>query len=216
MALKLYLHPLASYCQKVLVALYEKELAFEGVPVNLFDEKERARLVALWPHARFPVLEDDARGRVVPESTCIIDYLETFHPGENKLIPSDPELALECRFLDRVFDLHVHEPMQRVVGDRLRPEGKKDPEGVERARAQLATSYDWLDQRLAKGPWALGETYSLADCAASPSLFFANEVQPFRESHPALFAYLGRLRERPSFARAQREAEPFMKLFPRG
>ena len=215
MPLKLYYHPLASYCQKVLVALYENGTPFATQLVNLGDAKERADFIALWPLGKFPVIRDEERGRTVPESSPIIEYLAMHYPGPVALVPPDPELAWQVRAQDRFFDLYVHNEMQRVVGDRLRPADKKDPFGVEQARAQLAKSYDMLEREMASKTWAVGEAFTMADCAASPALFYANLVQPFEASHPNLKAYFDRLMQRPSFKRVVEEAKPYFHMFPR-
>src|SRR5687768_11284239 len=131
MTLRLYFHPFASFCQKVLIALYEKDVPFEGEIVDLGDPASRAAFEKVWPIAKFPVLVDEARGLTVPESSSIIAYLDRRHRGPARLIPDDPEAALHVAILDRVFDSYVHAPMQKVVGDRLRPEGRRDPHGVE-------------------------------------------------------------------------------------
>jgi glutathione S-transferase len=215
MSLRLYYHPLSSYCHKVLIALYENDTRFEPVSVNLGSETERAALLKLWPVGKFPVLRDDARNLTVPESTVIIEYLDRHYPGATQLIPSDAEDARQTRLRDRFYDLHVHEPMQKIVGDRLRPEGKKDPHGVEEAKNRLKTSLGMIDSEMATRAWAMGETFSLADCAAAPPLFYANEVMPFGTTHANVAAYLGRLKARPSYARVLKEAEPYFAMFPR-
>ncbi|MES5488490.1 glutathione S-transferase family protein, partial [Bradyrhizobium sp. INPA03-11B] len=178
MSLTLHYHPLSSFCWKALVALYENGAPFTPHMVNLGDPTERAALLALWPIGRFPVLRDETRGETVPESSIVIEYLERHYPGTAKLIPDDPDLALQTRLRDRFLDLYVHLPMQKVVGDRLRPADNKDPHGVAEARAQLRTSYAILDQQLlildkylAHGGWMMGERFSLADCSAAPALF---------------------------------------------
>lgn len=214
MSLTLYLHPLASYCWKVLIALYENETPFESVIVNLGDEGERARFKKIWPHGKFPVLRDEASNRTIPESTSIIEYLALAYPGPSNLVPADPWLAHEVRHRDRLFDLHVHEPMQKIVGDRLRPEGKNDPHGVALATQTLDTSYRMLDRDFMSRSWAAGETFSLADCAAAPALYYANLVHPFSDAFPNLAAYMRRLYERPSFVRVLQEAEPYFSMFP--
>jgi glutathione S-transferase len=213
-ALTLYFHPLSGYCQKALVALYEHEAAFEPRLVDLGDAGARAALTALWPMTKFPVLRDDARGVTVPESTIIIEYLDLHHAGKARLVPSDPDAAWECRLRDRFFDLHVTEPMSKIVGDRLRPEGRKDPEGVERAKMALQTAYGALEAHLGTKTWALGDAFTMADCAASPALFYADKVVPFREGYPRIAAYFARLAERASFARVLREAKPYLALLP--
>jgi glutathione S-transferase len=215
MSLTLHYHPLASFCWKALVALYETGTPFTPHIVDLSDPAQRAALEALWPIGKFPVLRDDARDRTIPESTILVEYLAQHYPGTTDLLPADPDLALRVRLADRFFDLYVHEPMQRIVGDRLRPAGRADPHGVEAARAQLATSYAMIDRDMAGKTWAIGDTFTLADCAAAPALFYANEVAPFREAHPNAAAYLDRLLARPSFARVVEEAQPYFNLFPR-
>jgi glutathione S-transferase len=215
MSLRLYFHPLSSYCHKVLIALYENDTRFEPVLVNLGDETERAALLKLWPVGKFPVLRDDERNVTVPESTVIIEYLDRHYPGATHLIPSEAEAARQTRLRDRFYDLHVHEPMQKIVGDRLRPEGRKDPHGVEEAKSRLKTSLGMIDSEMASRAWAMGEAFSLADCAAAPPLFYANEVMPFGTTHANVAAYLGRLKARPSYARVLKEAEPYFAMFPR-
>src|SRR5215831_3057830 len=215
MSLKLYLHPLSSYCQKALIALYENGTRFEPHIVNLGDEKSRAELLKLWPIGKFPVLRDEARDRTIPESTTIIEYLDQHYPGRTKLIPADPDLARQTRLVDRFYDLHVNVPMQKVVTDRLRPEGQHDRYGVEQARAALRTAYGMIEQGMETKAWAMGDDFSLADCAAAPALFYADMVVPFGDDHRRAAAYLARLEERPSYARALREAAPYLGQVPR-
>ena len=215
MSLTLHFHPLASYCHKVLIALYENGTPFTPNMVDLANETERAALLKLWPIGKFPVLRDDARSETVPESTVIIEYLDRHYPGRTKLIPADADRAWQTRLRDRFYDLYLHEPMQKIVGDRLRPEGKKDPHGVEEAKTRLRTSYRMIDQAMAMPSWAVGDAFSLADCAAAPALFYANKVLPFGDSHNNVAAYLDRLKARPSYARVLNDAEPYFAMFPR-
>ncbi|HEY4105681.1 MAG TPA: glutathione S-transferase family protein [Polyangiaceae bacterium] len=215
MSLTLYFHPLASYCWKVLLALYENETPFTPKLVDLANEAERAELLRLWPIGKFPVLRDDARNCVVPESTTIIEYLAQYYPGRAELLPADAERARRVRFKDRFFDLYVHERMQRIVADRIRPADKKDPYGVSEAKGALATAYDTLEAELADAnqQWAAGTTFTLADCAAAPALFYGNLVLPIEGAR--LKAYHDRLLARPAMARVLKEAEPYMQFFPR-
>jgi len=215
MSLTLHFHPLASYCHKVLIALYENDVSFTPNRVDLSSESERAALLKLWPIGKFPVLRDDARGQTVPESTVIIEYLDRYYPAQTRFIPSDFDAAWQTRLRDRFYDLYVHEPMQKIVGDRLRPEGSKDPHGVEEAKTRLRTAYGLIDQQMAMQTWAMGEAFGLADCAAAPALFYANEVMPFGNGCGNLAAYFARLKARPSYARVLREAEPYFAMFPR-
>jgi glutathione S-transferase len=214
MSLTFYFHPLASYCQKALIALYENDTPFTPQMVDLGNEAERAELLKLWPIGKFPVLRDAARDRTVPESTVIIEYLDRYYPGRTRLIPADADLAWQTRLRDRFYDLYVHDPMQKIVVDRLRPKENSDPFGVEEARSRLRTSYDMIDREMADKAWAMGEYFTLADCAACPSLFYADKVLPFGGSHKNVAAYFERLKARPSYARVLAEAEPYLKLFP--
>jgi glutathione S-transferase len=213
--LTLYYHPFAAFCQKVLIALYENGTPFTPQLIDLGDPGQRAELQALWPVTRFPVLRDEARGRTVPESSIIIEYLGQHYPGPVRLLPEDPEQALAVRLVDRFFDHYVAETMQKIVTDRLRPQGQGDALGVEAARALLATAYGIAERDLAERTWAVGEDFTLADCAAAPALFYADWVQPIGASHPQLARYLARLLERPSVARVVEEARPYRHLFPK-
>jgi glutathione S-transferase len=214
MSLRLYHHPLSSFCQKVLIALYENDTAFEPLVVDLMDEQASAAFKRIWPIGEFPVLHDTGKDRVVPESSIIIEHLALHHPGRTALVPADPDLALETRRRDRFFDLHVQVPMQKIVFDRLRPADAKDPMGVEHARTKLETALLMLDADMATRTWATGNDFSMADCAAAPALHYANLVAPFGDRHKSTAAYYARLLERPSFARVMREAEPYRHLFP--
>jgi glutathione S-transferase len=214
MSLTLYFHPLSSFCWKTLIALYENDTPFKPRMVDLGNEAERAALLKLWPVGKFPVLRDDASDRTIPETSIIIEYLDDHYPGRTRFIPADEKLASQTRLRDRFYDLYVHLPMQKIVGDRLRPEGKKDPHGVEEARARLQSCYDMIDKDVGTRSWAMGEAFSIADCSAAPALFYASKVMPFGDNRKNLTAYLDRLIARPSFARVIREAEPYFAMFP--
>ena len=183
MSLTLHFHPLASFCWKALIALYENDTPFTPNSVDLSNPAERGALLKLSPIGKFPVLQDDARGEIVPESSIIIEHLDRHYPGRTKFIPEQAELAWQTRLRDRFYDLYVHLPMQKIMGDRLRPADARDPHGVEEARAQLRKSYSMIEQQMAAGGWAMGEAFSLADCAAAPPLFYGNMVVPFGDEH---------------------------------
>lgn len=218
MTLILHYHPLSSYCMKALIALYETETPFTTKLVNLTDADERAALCALWPIGKFPVLQDPATDVVVPESTTIIEYLAERRPG---LIPADAARAREARLRDRFFDQYIHNPMQKITGDRLRPADQRDPFGVAQARAQVEVAYQMLEGQVGRpetavrGPWAMGDEFTLADCAAAPALFYVSHYVPL-ERFPRTREYLARLRARPSFARVLAEAKPYFDMFPGG
>jgi glutathione S-transferase len=214
MALTLYMHPLSSFCHKALIALYENGIPFTAHSVDLSDARARDNFRKLWPIGRFPVLRDESRDRTVPESTSIIEYLQQHYPGLVKLVPNDPDLAAVVRAADRFYDLHIHDPMQRIVADMLRPVDGHDPIGVGEAQARLRTGLQFAENEMASRRWAVGSDFSMADCAAAPPLFFINLMTPLAEGYPHLDAYLGRLRERPSYARALAEAQPYLQYFP--
>lgn len=213
MSLTYHYHPLASFCWKPLIALYENATPFERVVVNLGDAESTAAFKKLWPIGKMPVLHDAARDRVVPESSIVIEYLSTYYPGPVALVPSDPEDAWRTRFWDRFYDHWVHHPMQKIVTDRIRPAGLNDPHGVEVARKEIETAYGVIEREMTDKIWAIGEAFTMADCAAAPALFYANRVLPFG-AHTRTAAYLERLKARPSFARVLEEAEPYFKFFP--
>jgi glutathione S-transferase len=214
MALILHYHPLSSFCWKALIPLYEKGLEFERELIDFGNPESAGAFRDLWPIGKMPVLVDTGRGETVPEATIIAEYLDLHFPGPSPLLPDDKATALEVRLRDRFFDLYVHHPMQKIVGDKLRPEGRTDPEGVEEARRMLRTSYALLEGRFAPSPWAAGEAFTLADCAAAPALYYANKVEPFADARPSLANYLERLEARPSFARVLEEAAPYFHMFP--
>lgn len=214
MSLTLHIHPLSSFCHKVLIALYENDTPFEAKFVDLGKPSERAEFLKLSPFGKIPALRDEKKGKTIYESTTIIEYLQQNYPGKVQLLPSDPERQLEVRQRDRLYDLYLHQNMQKIVLDNLRPEGTRDSFGVDQAKGSVQTAYQLCEAEMAGRKWAMGEDFSLADCAAAPALFYANKILPLAPSYPNLAAYLDRLMERPSYARALREAEPYFKQFP--
>lgn len=209
MTFVLYMHPFASFCQKVTMGLHELDVPFEGRVVDLGDPVHRAELAALWPMVKFPVLRDEERGVTVVESSRILEHVDR----RGVLVPLDRDEARTCRTRDQFFDLYVQLPMQKIVADRLRPAEARDAYGVEEARAQLGKAYDVLDDWLREGPWACGAAFGLADCAAAPALYYADKVTPLG-ARPHLRAYVARLEARPSWQRVAADAAPYAHLFP--
>lgn len=209
---RLYAHPFSSYCQKVLVALYENGTPFDYR--SLEDPGNNTELAALWPMKRFPVLVDGAR--TILEASCIIEYLQLQHAGPSRLIPDDPHAALQVRMLDRFFDNYVSTPQQKIVFDAIRASGDRDPAGVRDARAMLDTAYAWLEAHMTGHAWAIGDAFTLADCAAAPFLFYADWTHAIDARFANVHAYRTRLLARPSFKRAVDEARPFRSYFPLG
>lgn len=213
-ALTLYAHPFSSYCQKVLVALYENGTAFSYRVLSPENPTAGAELAALWPLKRFPVLVD--RGSTVLESSVIIEHLDLRHPGPVRFVPEDRRAALAVRFLDRFFDNYVMNAMQVPVAEALRGQGGRREQAMAEARQALDAAYAWLEGTLADRRWAAGDAFSLADCAAAPALFYADWVHEIGPDFPVVRAYRSRLLERPSFARTVEEARPYRPLFPLG
>jgi glutathione S-transferase len=214
MALTLYFHPLASFCWKTLIALYENDTPFTPHIVDLGDPVARDAFLKISPMGKFPVLRDDAAERTVHESTIIIEYLAQHFPGPIALLPAEPTQALEVRYRDRFFDHYVHVHMQKIVGDRIRPADQRDAYGVAEARQAIAGAYVELEALMGSRQWAAGDAFSMADCSAAPALFYADKVLPLGERQPQLRAYLERLKRRTSFARTLKEAQPYFHLFP--
>ncbi|MGO4118361.1 glutathione S-transferase family protein [Rhizobium ruizarguesonis] len=214
MSLVLYGHPLASFCHKVLIALYENGTPFEDRIVDLSSEESRADLFRFWPIGKMPLLRDEARDSTIPETSIIIEYLEQYYPGPIRLLPLEIDRALQVRLWDRFFDLYVQTPMQTLVSNHMRPEGTADEREVEAAKATLATAYSMIEKQLADKQWISGDGFTMADCAAAPALFYAETLIPFTSEQPNLRAYYDRLLARQSFGRVLEEARPYFKFYP--
>lgn len=214
MSLILYGHPFSSYTQKALIALYENEAPFEFRSIDAAHPQNGQEWLRRWPMAKFPVLVDGER--TVAETSVIIEYLQLAYPGRACLLPDEPMAALDVRFLDRFFDLHVMSPVQGAVSAALTGDAGQLAHFHARAREALERAYVWLEGHLVDKEWAAGTTFSLADCAAGPALFYADWTHPIPETLPGVRAYRARLLGRPSFARAVREARPYRPLFPLG
>ncbi len=210
----LYAHPFSSYCQKALIAFYENETPFEFRMLSPEHPDILQEFEALWPVKKFPVLVDG--DRTLLEATVIVEYVALAYPGPFRPVPQDPAAAIEVRMLDRLFDNYISTPQQKVVLDAIRPEASRDPYGVAEARTMLERAYQWLDRHMQGREWAAGAAFSLADCAAAPSLFYADWTHPIDPALTHLSAYRARLLARPSFARAVDEARPYRKYFPLG
>jgi len=213
MSLQFYGHPLASYCWKALIALYEADLPFVFEVVDLANPQAAAEFRTISPFGKMPALADDERGVTTFEASIVIEHLARTYPGAVSLLPLGGAAEREVRLWDRIFDNYVQSNMQKIVGDRLRPPGGRDRLGVDQARAELRTAYALIETRMADREWIAGD-FSLADCAAAPALHYAEKVEPFTGTHPKLAAYLKRLQARPSFARVLTEAEPYAHMFP--
>lgn len=211
MTLRLYYHPLSSFCQKALTALYESGVDFTPDFVDFSKREDHERLLKLWPIGQFPVIHDEARGKTIPESSLIVEYLALNFPGTSALLPHDAGEAFETRYWDRLFDLHVNQQMQIAMAERRKPEAQRDASAAKRAARQIETAYGLIDERMGGREWAASEQFSMADCAAAPALNYAELIVPFGK-HANVAAYHKRLTERPSFARVLKESEPYLHL----
>jgi glutathione S-transferase len=214
MSLVLYGHLFSSYTQKVLISLYENSTPFEFRSLGPDTPQHAAEWLKRWPLRKFPLLVDGERN--VVETSIIIEYLQLKHPGPVRLIPADPMAALEARFMDRFFDLHVMNAAQHAVDGALTGDPVKRMEGVAHSVQKLELAYSWLEEHLKGKSWAVGTEFTLADCAAAPSLFYADWTHPIADAYPTLRAYRSRLLARPSFARAVDDARQYRPLFPLG
>lgn len=213
--LELFAHPFSSYCWKVLIALYERDIAFEYHMLGVDHPENFIRLKQAWPVGKFPVLLVD--GAPVIESSIIIETLDDSRFGTApRLIPEDAAAALDVRFMDRVFDNHVMSPMQAVVQDYIADGPNASGPRIDTMKAALDTVYDWLEARLGADGWACGPDFTLAECAAAPSLFYADWVREIGDARPRLKAYRARLLARPSVSRCVEEARPYRSYFPPG
>ena len=214
MTIKFYGHPFSSYCMKALIAFYENDIPFEWRVLSRDNPEAGAEFATLWPIRKFPAIVDG--DRQVMEATSVIEYLAVAHPGPVKLIPQDPNAAVQVRMMDRIFDNYVMTPQGKCVVDVIRQPNERDAKGVADAKAMLETIYAWLDTEMIGHDWAVGNDFTLADCAAAPSLFYADWTHAIPERFTTLIGYRKRLLARPSFARAIDEARPYRPFFPLG
>ena len=212
MSLKLYSHPLSSFCWKVLIALYEADIPFEHVTVDLMDPAKRADYLKLSPFGKIPTLVDG--DRVVNETSIQIEYLTMKYSKAASLLPKDSVEALKVRALDRFFDLYLNAPLGRIAGDRMRPEAQRDTIGVAQVMRDLRTAVSIVEKDMADRTWAAGDAFTMADCAAAPALFYVNKLVPYAPDFPNTARYLDRLQKRPSVAWAIEEAKPYLHLVP--
>jgi glutathione S-transferase len=197
--LTLYEHPFALYCQKVLVALNELEVAYEVLEEQ--RDFDRAELAELWPPATIPVLRDG--DEVIGETSIIIE-----HVAGPRLVPS-----LEARKWDRICDQYVSDAVQAIVADTFQE--RFDQRAVAQAQGRLDMAYDMLEAQLTANQFLAGETFTIADCAAAPGLFYGLAIHPWEEdAHGHLTRYYRALAQRPSFAKVIADARPYRHLFP--
>jgi glutathione S-transferase len=207
--MKLYYNPLSTYSQKVMIAFNEKGIAYEPHVVDLMSPEGRAAYEKINPFGKVPFLKPSEDWQV-PESTSIIEYLEDKFPKTPRLIPAaDGDAARQVRFMDRMADLYVNDPVAELMfqklGFRL-----QDNDKAARARKHINLSFQYCDKRLAKQPWLCGDAFTMADCAMIPPLYYAEIAMPF-DAYPNIVAYWQRAQQRPSYAKVKAEFEPVWK-----
>ncbi len=207
--MKFYYHPISSYCQKVLVAMYEKGVEFEPHIVSLMDPEMRAQYRDIYPMGKVPLLvvDDD---HLIPESSIIIEYLDSV--ADPELIVGDAEQRRKIRFKDRMFDLYLNDSVSTLLFQGMKPDPERDQERIDTSKFRIETMYGFMEQEFGNQPYANGEEFSMADCAAMPALFYAQRTAPF-DAYENISAYWNRLASRPSIRRVISEAEPHVRAF---
>ena len=206
--MKLYYHPISTYSQKVLIALYEKGLDFEKEIVELMDPEARADYLQVYPMGKIPCLIDD--DQMVPESSIIIEYIDAM--AEPRLIKGDASETRKIRFKDRMFDFYLNNNIATLLFQSLKPEAEQDQEKIDKARFQINTMYGFMEHEFGNQDYANGNEFLMGDCAAAPALNYAQQVAPFSE-YKNICAYWDRLTAKPSVKRVQEEAAPAIAAF---
>ncbi|MCG8432863.1 MAG: glutathione S-transferase family protein [Gammaproteobacteria bacterium] len=206
--MKLYYFPISAYSQKALMAFYEKEVEFEPQLVNMFDDGERTKYREIYPLGKVPCMFLDD-GWMIPESSIIIEYLDTHFDSGPRLIPEDKNTGRQVRFLDRISDLYLNDAVVSLLFQSWKPEAERDTALIERSAFRANVMYDYFEHLLAEREW-LGGEFSMADCAAAPALLYAQQSHPFTK-HKNISAYWERLSNRPSWQKVMQEAGPHLE-----
>lgn len=206
--MKLYYHPLSTYSQKVVMALHEKQMPFEPHIVNMLEEAERKKYREIYPLGKIPLLILDD-GHMIPESTIIVEYADMTSDKGPRLIPSDPQSARQVRFFDRMLDLYLNDSVANLIFEGWKPEAERDQALIDRCQERIGIMYDYLDKHLGGKTWLKEESFSMADCAAAPPLFYAQQTAPFAD-RPNISAYFERVQTRESYRKVIEEAAPYL------
>jgi glutathione S-transferase len=207
--MKLYYHPLSSFAQKVLIALYEKGIDFESEIVNLMDPDSRDAYREIYPMGKVPCLQLED-GHMIPESSIIVEYIDPM--AEPTLIKGDADETRRIRFKDRMFDLYLTEAVGTLLFQGMKPESEQDPERIQKAEFNIGVMYSFMENEFGNQPYANGDEFLMSDCAAAPGLFYAEQVAPFSD-YENISAYWERLKSRPSVQRTHEEANPYLEMF---
>ena len=208
----LYYFPLSTYSQKVLIALKEKGLSAKLNIINMFNPEEKSAYINdVYPLGKIPLLVRED-GWMIPESSIIVEYLDTHFDSGTQLIPADKELSRQTRFYDRVSDLYFNDAITTLLFQARREEADRIPEKIEAATFNLNCTYGYFNDILGKQTWLMGDNFSMADCAAIPALYYAQESAPFDEFEN-IVRYWQQAQERPSYKEVLEEAQPYLKDF---
>ncbi len=207
--MKLYYNPISTYSQKTLLAFYEKGIEFEPNIVKLMDPEAIEEYRKVYPMGKIPclVLDDDY---IIPESSIIIEYIDGM--AEPRLIDGDAEQTRKIRFKDRMFDLYLNDPVVTLLFQSMKPEDQKDQERIDTSKFRIDTMYSFMDHEFGQQPYASGDTFTMADCAAAPGLFYAELLAPFAE-YENISAYWERLKDRASVQKTHADAKPIVEEF---
>lgn len=196
--MKLYYAPASSYSQRVLIAMYEKGVNFTPISVNLFDPESREKYMQINLFSKIPTLVTE-KNNVIFEANIIIEYLEENFPNTSKLIPVDSEQAIEVRMLERIIDVYINSGREALFADTQRPVEERGKKEVLKAKRLLETALELLDEKLADRTWLGGSEFTIADCAAAPTLAYLRMVYNYKHLDN-LTEYVRRLEKRPSVA----------------
>jgi glutathione S-transferase len=206
--MKLYYAPASSYSQRVLIALYEKELDFTPIEVNLFDAESRNQYLQINPFGKIPTLITDD-GEVILEAAIQVEYLDSYQ-NEIPLIPQDSHVNLEMRMLERIIDVYINGGREALFKDAQREPEERGKKEVVKAKKLLESACNLLDEKLANRNWLIGDAFTLADCSAAPTLSYLRIVYNY-EHLQNLTAYFKRLSAKPSVAKVFNDGKEQMK-----
>jgi glutathione S-transferase len=211
--MKLYNMFLSNFASKSRLAIYEKGVKIDLVPIPGGDLKSPEYL-KIYPFGKTPML--DADGLIIGESEVINEYLEDKFP-QPPLLPKDAEGRARVRTLSRFHDLYLEPPL-RALFPQVNP-ATRDQKVVDEKLAEVNTRLDQLEGMLSKGPHAAGEAFTLADCALIPTMFLATLLAPLLgaapvlDHRPKLSAWWAKVQSRPTVQKVLAEQQEALVKF---
>ena len=191
----------------VRIFLAEKGLAIPLVQVDLMGgENRREPYLSKNPAGQLPCLELDD-GRFLSEITVICEYIEEKKP-EPALIGRTPEERAMTRMWVRRIDLNIVEPLANgfryaeglgLFKTRIRT----IPHAADDLKALAREKLEWLEGLL-RGPWIVGDRFTLADILLFAFLEFGAQVgQKLDAKLLKLNDWYGRVAARESVAKTK-------------